>query len=227
MRYIFIAGTDTSVGKTIITGLLARFLLERGFSVITQKWIQTGFNFPKDLYTHLKIMKKSKDYIKNYIDYVSLYNFKFPSSPHLASKLENRKINIYRIKNSLKKLIGFDYVIIEGIGGLCVPLNRKITLIDLLCDLKLPVIIVAKNKLGVINHALLSISELKRRNIKILGIIFNNPKFENELILKDNPEIIKEISKEKVFGVLPYNKDIEKLYSFFIPIGERIYKCIV
>ena len=129
MKYIFITGTDTSVGKTIITGLLARFLLDKGFSVITQKWIQTGFSFPKDLYTHLKIMKKSKDYIKNYINYVSLYNFKFPSSPHLASKLENKKINIDRIKNSLEKLFEFDYVIIEGIGGLYVPLTIKITLI--------------------------------------------------------------------------------------------------
>ena len=99
MRGIFVAGTDTGVGKTIITGLLGRYLLDKGYKVITQKWIQTGCNSKSgsDIELHLKIMGLDKNDIKEHLPYVSPYIFKYPFSPHKASELQQKRINADKI----------------------------------------------------------------------------------------------------------------------------------
>lgn len=207
MRAIFVTGTDTDAGKSTICALLARFLKQKGYSAVIQKWIKTGCG-------------------KEQQSYKLPYAFKFASSPHLAAKLEGRKINKDRIKKGFMFLLGkFDSVIVEGIGGVLVPFSKNAFVIDIAKELKLPVIIVAQNKLGAINHTLLTIEAIKRRNMKIIGIIFNNISGkENKIILKDNPQIIKKLTGENVLGVLPYSKDKDKLYKAFSPIGDKILR---
>ena len=206
MRSIFIAGTDTGVGKTIVTGILARRLIEKGYSVVTQKWFQAGPS--SDINVHLKLMgKQRKDYARH-LHLMNPYLFKFASSPHLASRLEGRNINIDKIKKSLKDLSGhFDFVLVEGSGGLLVPLTRKMLLIDLIKKLRMSVLLVAENKLGTINHTLLSIEALRARDIKIIGIIFNT-RFDggDRRILKDNPDIVRRLAGIDILGALPYFK---------------------
>lgn len=229
MRGIFVSGTDTGVGKTIITGLLGRYLLDKGYNVITQKWIQTGCrdSLAADIKLHLKIMQRGKNDLGGYSGFISPYVFKMPSSPHLASQIENRIINPDKIKESFRWLSRhFDFTIAEGIGGVLVPLNKKRLVIDIVSQLNLAVLVVAQNKLGAINHTLLTIEALEKREIKILGIIFNNPKKEDKRILRDNPLIIKALTKHKVFGTLPWIERYEKLYKRFIPIGKKIYKSL-
>ena len=227
MKAIFITGTDTGVGKTIVAGLLGRFLLDRGYRAITQKWIQTGpGGFPKDIARHLDLMKKKKRDIKDYLPYVSPYSFKFPASGHLAAKLEQKTIKKDRIKKSFLFLKDrFDSVIVEGIGGALVPFNQKGLVIDIAEELNLPVLLVVANKLGCINHTLLTIEAIKKRGMKIVGIIFNNNKAverKENIISKDNPRIIKKLTGEKVLGILPYCRNGELLYKSFVPIGDRI-----
>lgn len=225
MRAVFITGTDTGVGKTVVSGLLGRFLLNRGYRVITQKWIQTGSkNFLCDIDLHLKLMKKKGSYIRDYLPFVAPYIFKFASSPHLAARLERETISVDKIKKSFRFLSKkFDFVIVEGIGGALVPFSRRRLVIDIAKELNLPVLIMASNKLGAINHTLLSIEAIQRRDMKIIGIIFNNlTRGVNREILKDNPHIIKVISKQKILGILPYSKDKELLYKSFVPIGKKI-----
>lgn len=149
-RGIFITGTDTGIGKTVCCGLLARYLADRGHRVITQKWVQTGNkDFSLDTNLHLKLMKRRKKEIKDYLSYVAPYTFKFAASPHLAASLEKKKVQVAKIKQSFKVLAQrFDFVIVEGIGGALVPLNRKKLLLDLVKELNLPLLIVAGNKLG-------------------------------------------------------------------------------
>lgn len=206
VRSIFIAGTDTGVGKTIVTGMLARRLIEKGYSVVTQKWVQAGPS--SDIDIHLKLMGKRKTDYTRYLRSMSPYWFKFASSPHLASTLEGRTIRIDRIKNSLKDLSGhFDFVLVEGSGGLLVPLTRKMLLIDLVKRLRMPVLLVAENRVGAINHVLLSVEALKARNIKILGVIFNT--MSNRVdgrILKDNPDIVRRLTGIEILGEVPYLK---------------------
>jgi len=98
--------------------------------------------------------------------------------------------------------------------------------IDIARDLKLSALITAQNKLGAINHTLLTIEALKKRKINILGIIFNSPKKEDEQIMKDNPSIIKRFSGERVFGALPWTEDYDALYKSFMQIGNKIYRTL-
>ena len=225
MRGIFITGTDTGSGKTVVTGLLGRYLSDKGHRVITQKWIATGTkNLSSDIGSHLKLMKRRRKDIKQYLPYVSPYTFKFASSPHLAANLEKAIIKPARIKKSFRLLSKeFDCVIAEGAGGALVPFNKKELLIDIAKQLGLPVLIVAGNKLGAINHTLLTIEAVRRRDMKIVGIIFNNlGKRDDKVILRDNPRIVKALTGETILGPLPYLKDKEKLYKAFIPIGKKI-----
>lgn len=212
MKYIFVAGTDTEVGKSVVTGLVARDLSERGYKVVTQKWVGTGCSrSSNDIDIHLKIMGKGRGDFRKFLPLMTPYIFKFPASPHLAARLEKRKVDSAKLKKNLKRLRrDFDFVIIEGSGGLLVPLNEKRLLIDVVKSLRLPVILVAPNRIGAINHTLLSIEALKSRKIKIIGIIFNNiSKSEDKIVLRDNPRIIEKMSGTKVLGVLPWLNDIK------------------
>ena len=227
MKAMFITGTDTGVGKTIVTGCLTRYLSEKGHNVITQKWIQTGCNAfsHSDIATHLKIMGRKAAAIKKELPYVLPHMFKHASSPHLASKIEGRRISAGKIVKSFNFLSRhFDFGIVEGVGGAMVPFTDKRLVIDIVKELNVPVIIVAGNKLGAINHTLLTIEALRARKVKILGLVFNNMGKGDKLILEDNPRIIKALSGQIIFGTLPWEPSYKKLYKRFTPIGERIFK---
>lgn len=207
MRGIFVTGTDTGVGKTLVTGLLAKFLKQQGYRVITQKWIETG----------CKNLNKSYSLRRPYC-------FSFAASPHLAASREKKIIQETKIKKSSKLVAkNFDFVIVEGIGGALVPFSKKRLVIDIVKDLKFSSVVVIGNKLGAINHSLLTIEALRKRKIKIIGLIFNNLRQkENKIILKDNVQIIKTISREKILGILPYSRSTKFLYKRFIPIGRKL-----
>ncbi len=223
MRGIFITGTDTGAGKSIVTGLLAKYLREKGYKVVTQKWVQTGSRVTADINLHLRIMGLPKSRIKNYLKHICPYIFKLAASPHLAASSENKKIDIFRIKKSFKFLAAkFDFVIVEGVGGALVPIDQKNLLIDIARQLDLPVLVVAQNKLGAINHILMTIEVLKQRKMKISGILFNNCQGQNKSVLKDNPGIIKKITGQKILGVLPWNKNFDLLYKKFLPVARKI-----
>ena len=197
MKAVFICGTDTGVGKTYIAGKLFKKLLGQGLNVVTQKWVQTGSTgFSPDIAQHLRIAGKSKKYVKDILPLVNPYSFKFASSPHLAARLEKKKIDVKKIKSAFKKLSKkFDLVIVEGVGGALVPVNEKTLVIDIVKQLKIPVIVVAANKLGMINHTLLTVEALRKRRMKILGIVFNNMgKKDDKRILNDNIRIVRKIT---------------------------------
>jgi len=227
MKVIFVAGTDTQVGKTVVTGLLGHYLLKKGYRVVTQKWIQTGSaGFSADIDIHLRFMGKKRGDFQGLFSSMMPYVFKFASSPHLSARLEKKKISLSKIKKSLKTLsLHFDFVIVEGTGGLLVPLNTRSLLIDAVKELDLSVLLIAGNKLGVINHALLALEALKRRKMDILGIIFNNiSKDTDKRILKDNPGIVRKLSGEVMLGVLPWARNPYRLQNEFSGIGRKILK---
>lgn len=208
-KSIFIVGTDTGVGKTVVTKLLTEFLNDFGFKATWQKWIQTGR--------------------VNDLPSGAVYKFKLPTSPHLAAQAEKKKVDPQKIKKALNALTKkHDFVVVEGIGGALVPYDQKNLVIDLAQKLKLPVIIVAQNKLGVINHALLTIEALKKRQMKILGIVFNHieqgKSKAERLIQADNPHIIQKIGKIKVLGTLPCSSNYIGLQHAFKKIGSSVLK---
>jgi len=223
MKPIFVTGTDTSAGKTTVCGLLARFGKEKGQNVIIQKWIETG-DCDSDIEQH-RVLSGIEHF--QYIKHILPYKFKYPASPHLASKMEKRIIRKEKIKKSFLFLKArFDMVIVEGTGGALVPFNGKELMIDIAKELGLSVLIVAKNKLGAINHTLLTLEALKTRDLKVLGIVFNDDEEADVAILSDNPKTIKALSGIRSFGRIPYLKDRNDLYEPFKPIGDKIWSLL-
>ena len=222
---VFITGTDTGVGKTMVVGLLADYLAKNSIDVITQKWVQTGCDDinSSDVAAHLKLMNKNTGLVEGQMPYC----FKGAYAPHLAAQKDGITINIEKIKADFEHLKKeHQSLIVEGAGGVYVPLNDFNLMMDLVIRLNMPVIIVAQNRLGAINHTLLTIEYLRVRKIKTLGIIFNDRQGEDEQVLKDNPRIINQISACPVLGVLPFCGIITELKSAFVPIGEKIWQAL-
>jgi dethiobiotin synthase len=212
---IFITGTDTGSGKTVVTGLLKRYLREKGHRCAAHKWVQSGSASADDSDMHKKIggVESGEE---NAVT-VS-YSFDYESSPHLAASVEGENISPEKIIEDHCYLAEkFDIVLSEGSGGLLVPYDEEHTLCDIVRRLNLPVLIVAANKLGVINHTLLTIEYLRQRRLKIMGIIFNDicPDAD-EKILADNVGIVQKLSGVKALCRLPYSKETDKLYSALI-----------
>jgi dethiobiotin synthetase len=225
MNAVFVTGTDTGVGKTLVAGLLARYLREQGSRAITQKWVQTGIReYPSDILTHLELMGLEPEAVRPYERDMSPYVFDLAASPHLAAAHEGARIETRRIIASFRRLgEEFDTVIVEGAGGILVPLSKRRLLIDVVETLDLPVVVVAANKLGAINHTLLTVEALRARDIKVLGIVFNTlDGHEDETIGQDNPQIVKAFARVPILGRLPWSKDTEQLRRDFKPIARKI-----
>jgi dethiobiotin synthetase len=225
MKAVFVTGTDTEVGKTLVCGLLARYLNEQGLRVVTQKWIQTGSvdDIPEDIASHLCLMDRDASHIASFRSDVCPYQLALPASAHLAGEAEERTIDPERIKQSTLNLIqAFDRVVVEGLGGALVPYSRDGLVIDIVKMLDLPVVVVARNRLGAINHTLLTIEALLARGLKILGVVFNGSEYENACIAQDNPQIVADLTGQRILGSLPWTKELYALHDAFEPIGESI-----
>ena len=181
---IFISGISTGVGKTFVSSILVN-LLEADYWKPIETGIEEGTKGDPEA-----ILELNSELANSKINILPrIYTFKDPVSPDLAAKNENSYIDIEKIlipshyktvnnnkdnKNNFKKNL-----IIEGAGGLLVPLNEQILIIDLIKKLQVPVILVSQTYLGSINHTLLSIEALKSRDINLLGIIFNGDRDHN------------------------------------------------
>jgi len=222
MEGLFITGTDTVIGKTIVCGLLARFLSEQGKAVVTQKWIQTGCDgFLEDIESHWAIMGIDGTSLASHKEAICPYCFKLPASAHLAAEQEGAIIDPEHIKDCYHRLEGaFESVLVEGLGGVLVPYSRTALVVDIVAELGLEVCVVAQNKLGAINHTLLTIEALKRRDLKIVGVIYNSCLGQDRRITADNPRIIEDLTGIRSLGVLPWMTDTNRLYEAFMPIGQ-------
>lgn len=183
----FISGIDTDAGKTIITGAMARFLIEKGINVITQKLSQTGcVDQSDDILVHRQMMGRDS-FPEDKDGLTCPYIFSFPASPHLAAALENKRIDPQQLKNASDELGSrYECVLIEGVGGLMVPINNDVLLIDYLQQCDYPVILVCSGKLGSINHTLLSLDVCAHRGVKVEALVFNHFGANNAIITADS-----------------------------------------
>lgn len=186
-KTIFISGIDTDCGKTYAAGALATYLVSEGNTVITQKIVQTGCSgIAEDIISHRRIMGIDLfDEDKN--GTTNPYVFKLPASPHLAAEKEGVTIDVNVIDNCTKLLQEkFRYVILEGAGGVYVPLTRTYTMIDYLKQYKHPLILVTSGKLGSINSTLMSMEICQMHDIGILGLVFNDFPASTPAIAEDS-----------------------------------------
>jgi dethiobiotin synthase len=179
---LFVTGTDTGIGKTVVSALLAL-----KFDLKYWKPIQSGLSAPTD-----------SDFVASIIGddriHKEVYRLKNPLSPHTAAEIEGVEIDPHDILRAAPHKPS----VIEGCGGLLVPLNSHDFIIDLIGQLDCPVVLVARSSLGTINHTLLSIEALKVRSLKLLGVI---------LVGEKNPANRKSIEKfgrVQVLGEIPF-----------------------
>ena len=193
----FISGIDTDAGKSVVTGLLARSLKRKGVNVITQKFIQTGcVGISEDILKHREIMgiePQPVDVDGTTCPYVMTY----PASPHLAAEIDKVTLNMGRITEASRKLeTMYDVVLLEGAGGLYVPVTRNYYTIDYVCEQKLSLILVTSSKLGSINHTLMSLELCRARGIELACLVYNRFPNDSEWITNDSITIFRQYLKE-------------------------------
>ena len=197
MAVYFISGIDTDAGKSIVTGVIARTLLQKGVHLITQKYIQTGcVGISEDILKHREIMgipPQEVDRDGTTCPYVMTY----PASPHLAAEIDRVEIYVERIHRSTEKLdAAYDVVLLEGAGGLYVPVSRQYLTIDYIQEYKHPLILVSSSKLGSINHTLMSLELCRLRGIEVAYVVYNDFPNDSEWIKNDSITIIRQYLDE-------------------------------
>jgi len=177
-RGIFVTGNGTDVGKSVVSAILVEALsadywkpVQAGIESSDSDWIRSVVS--KERLIHPERFRLSK-----------------PMSPHAAAQIDGVRVELssFSMPQTNKMLI------VEGAGGLLVPLNEEELMVDLIKQFKLPALVVSKNYLGSINHTLLTIEALERRDIPILGLVFNGPE------VKSSEEAILAFSKLKLLG---------------------------
>ncbi|NWQ41861.1 dethiobiotin synthase [Bacillus sp. EB106-08-02-XG196] len=176
-NHFWIVGTDTDVGKTLVTAYFMRYFQTKGVKAIPYKPIQTGIMVEntKHFYGDTEFYKSFSEEVL-VEEHLNSYSFKKPASPHYAAMLEGAVIDEAVILQHITKLMTmYDHVICEGAGGLYVPLNEQgnYHFLKLIKQSQLPVVLVTRTKLGTINHTFLSLEALKIWEIPIVGIVFN------------------------------------------------------
>jgi dethiobiotin synthetase len=214
-RGLFVTGTDTGVGKSIVTGGLAAVLREQGANVGVMKPVETGCLhddgsfFPADA-QFLKDMSG----VDTPLEEIVPYQFKEPLAPSVAAEREGITIDSNQLVKKFEHISRHhDFMLVEGAGGLLVPFYQKFLFIDLVKLFKLPVLIVSRATLGTINHTLLTLRAARAEKVPVAGIVINNLSPERSVASETNPEVIARLVDVPVWGVLPYQAEIQPHFS--------------
>lgn len=206
---LFIAGTDTGVGKTIVTASLGLTLKAQRYRVVAMKPIETGVDgdpMPDSLYLNTLLG------LKESTETLCPYRFSRPLAPAIAARMEGRQLEPVTIQRAYDALrSSYDIVLVEGVGGLLVPLAQGFFVIDLIALLNLNVLLVARRGLGTINHTLLSLEALKARGLFCLGVVLNDTEGRGGIADKTNPMALKELMEVPLVGVFPFLPEKERL----------------
>jgi len=205
-RGMFITGTDTGVGKTAVACGFARVFADAGLKVGVLKPVETGCRregcrlIPRD---GLELIKASGT--DQAVESVVPYCLEAPLAPLSAAREAGVELRLERIFQILDRMPGeCEFIIVEGAGGLMVPVREHFFFIDLIKASELPCLIVAANRLGVINHTLLSIQALHDRGIAVLGVVLNQLTREADPSCASNAEMISRLAGVEVLVDMPY-----------------------
>lgn len=173
---VFIAGTDTGVGKTYVAVKLIRQYIAQGYKVVGMKPVAAGCEMIDGVWQNEDVAKlMAASNVQAPREWVNPYCFDEPIAPHIAAAMHGVQIDIAKIRQAYENLQGLaDIVVVEGAGGLLVPVDDERTMADIALALHLPVILVVNIKLGCLNHALLTVEALKARQIRLSGWVANS-----------------------------------------------------
>lgn len=201
---LFISGIDTNVGKTIATGMLAKAFAAKGKTVITQKMIQTGCeDVSEDIEAH-RLIQGIPFTSEDAEGLTCPYIFSYPCSPHMAAEKDGRDIDLSTITEATRRLQDtYEYVLLEGAGGLMVPIDMDLLTIDYVKEQGYPLILVTSGKLGSINHTLLSLFACQRYGIEVKAIVYNQYPSIDALIEANTLDYLKKQHPEIPLILLP------------------------
>lgn len=203
MNGLFITGTDTGVGKTVVAAGLARLLCERGLRVGVLKPVETGCP-PNSPPRDGQWLARAAGLNGNWADVVPCA-YEAPVAPLVAARLANRPVDWNAILSAYSRVRArSDIVIVEGAGGLAVPVTETQTMADLAAALGLPVLVVARPSLGTLNHTSLTVHYARDRGLKVAGVIISGyPREADSLAERTNPAMIEALCRVPVLGLVP------------------------
>ncbi len=222
MNAIVVVGTDTGVGKTVVSCGLAAALHGRGYRVAWQKWVATGL---ADGETDLDQCRRLAPQALG--EDPGLHQpqvFRLPASPHLAAEVEGGSVDVDAMLAASRRLLDrVDFLVIEGVGGVLVPVRRDLLLADLVAESGFPALVVARSGLGTINHSLLTLEALRHRNIPVAGIVFSDEAAGlDERLVADNMAVIGELGRVEVLARIPRLDHASAAASFLAPVAARL-----
>jgi dethiobiotin synthetase len=201
---LFVTGTDTGVGKTLVAAGLCRYARRLGLVPIPFKPVETGCD--PDPLDAISLWRAAQPPVP--ASDVCLYSLRLPAAPALAAAVENRPIDVERIVERASQLAAHgDLLIIEGAGGLLVPYAGSTTAADLAARLGLPLLIVARTALGTINHTALTLAEARRRQLPIAGTILSRASQTLAPHEAANADLIATVTGDDPLGTLPFLPD--------------------
>ena len=208
---LLITGTDTGVGKTLITAGLLRILGKMGVPTSVVKAVQTGCTVAPDgqlVAPDEAVYRLASPDGNRAVRTRTIHRFQPACSPHLAAEMAGASLDLEDLATAVLREVGDRrFVLVEGAGGILVPLNRHATILDLAQRLGFPVLLVADNRLGVINHSLLTVRILRHRGLRAAGIVFTETEprtAENEFIRRDNPGTVAGHGHIPVLASVPF-----------------------
>jgi dethiobiotin synthetase len=217
---IFVTGTDTGIGKTVVVAALIKLLKAKGHVVAGAKPFESGSQ--KDS----SWLHEESGQPADWKAWAFPYNFKAAMAPDMAAQKEGIIISVHLAMQGMHALQdNADYVVAEGAGGALVPIRGNYLMADFMAELEFPVVIVASPNLGTINHTLLTLEALRSRKCRILGVIFNRTETRNETeVERKNPEVIAKLGKLSVLGNLPC---IPKVRRRLLPGVDKLNRHIL
>ena len=207
---LFITGTDTGVGKTVVTGAIGAALAGRGVTPGVFKPIATGCRLTRE-----GLVSQDVEFLAHCTDsslplpHINPIRYQPSVAPLVAIERSERPVDWEALQLAYDNVIaGSDAVLVEGIGGVLVPIESDYLVLDLMVDMAIPVLIVAASRLGMINHTLMTLEICRARGLEIAGVIVNGYRPENASLAEEtNPRVISEVGQVQILAVIPYDKD--------------------
>lgn len=224
IRGVFIAGTDTGVGKTVVAAGLLSCARARGIDLVPMKPVETGVDprrsgacatdlgYATEAAGKMPAGTAEKMPAEGELELMGPYRYEPACSPHLAGRMAGRYPDIGHIVACAARLSGaHDAILVEGAGGVLVPLDESRTMLDLMKALALPVVLVARRGLGTINHTLLSLAALRGAGLRVLGVVLNETRERKaDFVDRDNPKAIATFGEAPILGNVNFRREIAR-----------------
>ena len=224
---LFVTGTDTDVGKTFVSALLAAALKQRGIPVGYMKPVATGVPDNDAVPEDLAFVERMVSLETSVRDRCPL-RFKKPLAPFIAARMEGSLLDLETIRKAWKRLLERDeFLIVEGVGGVLVPLSEGFMVSDLMMEMGYPVLVVARPGLGTINHTLLTLEALRNRSVPVIGFVTSGRADPGDEAVATNPQVIEECSEGVPFlGHVSFCDDPESAFPELVRDMEAVVNAI-